>query len=232
MNIYLLQLVGKLMSLLFMSVASMFGTYNFSQEVINVNNYDKDKGSKVVNTILEYDTVVKYNAKVPSNIVNVLVEGENGIVYQDSFGSTVKTLKDKIDRVIEIGTGKYGEYKGILTLYGPDCDTCDGLGMTYCPIAQGKYHNLLEEGAYFDDQQYGKIRILAAPLAEFPCGTIIEVTNSNMTKTIGIVLDTGGALVNAYNKGNILIDLAHESEEVLPHGTDSNTKFSVKRWGW
>ena len=54
-----------------------------------------------------------------------------------------------------------------------------------------------------------------------------------MTKEIGIVLDTGSGMKKAYNEGWILIDLAHETETDLPgHGTNQNTNFSVKRWGW
>lgn len=232
MNIYLLQLIGKIISLLVMSIASLFGTFNLSKEVINVTNYDKDKGSKVINMIVEYDTVIKYNPKVPSNNTKVLVKGENGIVFQDEKGTTVKTLKEKIDEVVEVGTGKYGDYAGTLTLYGPDCDGCDGLGFVYCPLLDGKHHNLNTDGIYYEDKEYGKIRILAAPIAEFPCGTIVEINNSDMSKTLGIVLDTGRALVNAYNNGNILFDLAHATENNLPHGTNKDTKFTVKRWGW
>lgn len=233
MNIYLLQLVGKAISLFVMSIASIFGTFDLSESVINVTNVDKDKGSKVVSTVVEYNTITKYNTKLPSNVKNILVNGENGIVYQDQAGSTVKTLKEKIDEVIEVGTGKYGEYKGVLTLYGPDCETCDGLGILYCPDVKGEYYNLLNDGIYFKDNDYGQIRILAAALAEFPCGTIIEINNSDMTKTVGIVMDTGSGLINAYNNGTILIDLAHTSEKELPsHGTNRNTNFSVKRWGW
>lgn len=231
MNINLLQLVFKLVSLLVMSVASMFGTFNLSKEVINVNNYDKDKGSKVINTIVEYDTVFKYNPKLPINSRRVLVEGEDGIIYQDELGTTVKTLKEKVDEVVEVGTGKYGEYVGTLTLYGPDCDTCDGLGLVACPVNGGSY-NLKTDGIYYSDKEYGKIRILAAPLSEFPCGTIVEINNSDMESTLGIVLDTGGALVSAYKNGNILFDLANKTENDLPHGTNRNTKFSVKRWGF
>lgn len=231
MNIFLLQTLGKIGSLFITCFASIFGTFDLSKEIININNYDKDKGSKVVSEIVEYETIYKYNTNVPANERNVLTKGEDGLIYKDDAGKVIKVLKEKVDEVIEIGTGKYGEYSGTLTLYGPDCDTCDGLGYVACPVA-GKSYSLKNDGMYYEDAVYGKVRILAAALTEFPCGTIIEINNSDMTSTVGIVLDTGAALVNAYNKGNILIDLAHSTENDLPHGTNFNTKFTVKRWGW
>ena len=232
MNIYLLQLIGKWFTILFMSLASMFGTFNLSKEIINVINYDKDKASMIVSSIVEYETVIKYNPERPLDSKRTLVNGENGIVYQDKNGTRIKTLKEKVDEVIEIGTGKYGEYTGTLTLYGVDCATCDGVGAVACAV-DGKTYNLKTDGVNFNDSEYGEVRILAAPLAEFPCGTVVEINNSDMSKTYGIVLDTGGALVNAYNNGNILFDLAHLTESDLPqHGTNRNTKFRVRRWGW
>ena len=233
MNIYLVQLISKIFSILFMSIATFFNMFDLSKEVITVNNSDASKGSKVVNTIVEYDTIIKYNSKLPINNERILVEGENGVIYQDESGNTVRTLKEKVDEVIEVGTGKYGEYTGILTLYGADCDTCDGVGFVYCPIGNNEYHNLISDGIYYEDKEYGNVRILAAALAEFPCGTIIEINNSDMTKEIGIVLDTGSGMKNAYSEGWILIDLAHETETDLPtFGTNGNTNFSVRRWGW
>jgi len=233
MNIYLLQMIGRVISLLFMSFVSIFGIFDSSNNFINVENSSKDKGSKVVNTVVEYETITKYNSKIPVNNTRVLVEGKDGLIYQAEDGTTIKTLIEKVDEVIEVGTGKYGEYTGTLTLYGADCDTCDGVGYVYCPVGKNQYHNLVKDGIYYEDKEYGKIRILAAALAEFPCGTIIEINNSDMTSTIGIVLDTGSGMKKAYSQGWILIDLAHKTETDLPtFGTNKNTKFSVKRWGW
>lgn len=233
MNIYLVQLISKVISVLFVSVATFFNMFDMSKEIITVNNSDASKGSEVVNTVVEYDTILKYSSKMPINNQRTLVQGENGLIYQDEEGKLVRTIKEKVDEVIEVGTGKYGEYNGVLTLYGADCDTCDGVGYVYCPVENNKYHNLIEDGIYYEDKEYGKVRILSAALVEFPCGTIIEINNSDMENIIGIVLDTGSGMKRAYSEGWILIDLAHQTETDLPtHGTNRNTNFSVRRWGW
>ena len=233
MNIYLLQLLGKIISLLFMTMTSFFNMFDMSNQHITISNSDASKSAKVVNTVVEYDTILKYSSKLPINNQKILVEGQNGLIYEDQQGNIIRTIKEKVDEVIEIGTGKYGEYHGVLTLYGADCETCNGVGYVYCPTVDRKWHNLINDGIYYEDKEYGKVRILAAAIAEFPCGTIIEINNSDMTKTIGVVLDTGSGMKKAYSEGWILIDLAHVTETELPsHGTNRNTNFSVKRWGW
>ena len=233
MNIYLLQLLSKILSILFISVANFFNIFDISKEEITVNNLESSKSSKVVNTVVEYETIYTYNSKIPINNQKVLIEGIDGLIYQDESGNIIRTITEKVDEVIEVGIGKYGEYNGVLTLYGADCDTCDGRGIVYCPVENGKYHSLVTDGIYYEDSEYGKIRILAAAHAEFPCGTIIEINNSDMKNVIGIVLDTGSGMRKAYNEGWILIDLAHKTETDLPtFGTNQNTNFSVRRWGW
>ena len=49
---------------------------------------------------------------------------------------------------------------------------------------------------------------------------------------IGVVLDTGGGMIDAYRIGWTLIDLAYESESKIEVGINKKTSFSVKRWGW
>ena len=93
-------------------------------------------------------------------------------------------------------------------------------------------HNLISDGIYYKDSEYGRVRILSADHREFPCGTIVEITNRDLHKELGIVLDTGSGMRKAYNEGWILIDLAFENEEDLWHVTNKNTTFKVQRWGW
>ena len=240
MNSYLVKLLGKIIGLVtclivisFVSISLFYKPKDVSFQNITVNNSDIYKESKLESIAVKYDTIIKYNPKMPISNKRILIPGQNGFVYKDNDGNIVRTLKEKTDEVIEVGTAKPGEYNGVLTLYGPDCATCDGHGYVYCPVAGNKYHSLIKDGMYYEDKEYGKVRILSAALAEFPCGTIIEINNKNLTKEIGIVLDTGSGMKKAYNEGWILIDLAHETEKNLPaYGTTHNTSFSVKRWGW
>jgi len=225
MNISLLHFVANMFE--FMAVMIVSLTSNFKS---NILTYDNIKGNNEVKEVVKYDTIYKYNSKLPSNIEKVVVEGVDGITYNTN-GDT-KVLVEKVDEVIEVGTGKYGEYTGALTEYGPDCYGCDPNGYTYCATRNGTWHSLTKDGIYYEDSEYGKVRILAAYTGEFPCGTIIEINNSEKDGLIGVVLDTGGGMINAYRTGWTLIDLAYESQSSVEMPINKKTSFSVKRWGW
>lgn len=233
MHVIIIETVIKFVCFLVMSLNSLFNTYQVQKENIGINNIDKIKSSSIVNTIQKYDTVVKYNSQVPSGVTNVITEGQDGIAYTDGNGNIYKTLKEKIDKVVEVGVGKYGSYTGIVTAYGPDCATCDGRGIVACKTKAGKCYSINTQGNYYKDDQFGDLQILAADWREFPCGTVIEITNKNLgTPILGIVMDTGYSMRKAYDNGSIHIDVAFKTEANLKFATNKQTNFSVKRWGW
>ncbi|MDD2377668.1 MAG: hypothetical protein PHD10_00390 [Bacilli bacterium] len=228
MNIYLLQVVAKWFHLLIISIISIYGSSSFNLKVDNLNN---NRSLNVVNTVIPYKEIVKNNNKLPYNVRNVLVEGVEGIVYQEN-NEIVNVVREKVDKVIEQGTGPYSDYKGVMTVYGPDCSTCDGRGVLYCKTREGKWHTLTNDGIYYEDKDFGKVRIIAADHRKFPCGTIIKINNSDFKDTLAIVLDTGSGMRKAYEQNWILIDLAFATEKNIGLGTNNNTNFSVQRWGW
>lgn len=235
MNIYLLQLVGKWISFAVISLVSLFSnSFASVKQIIAVKNDNLYKNYNVVNTIIEHDTKILYNEKLPYNITNILVEGIDGIIYQD--GEERKIIKEAVTEVIEKGTGSFGEYKGMLTGYGPDCSTCNGKGVVACKTETKRTFNLLTDGIYYNDSEYGTVRILAADLGEFPCGTIIYVDNGRLDPFYGVVLDTGYAMREAYKNGVILMDLAFKTEldKAVHTATNKtgNVSYSVRRWGW
>ncbi|MDD2435517.1 MAG: hypothetical protein PHO63_04605 [Bacilli bacterium] len=228
MNIYLLQVVAKWFHILLISVISLYGGNSFDLKVNNLNN---NKNLNVVNTVIPYKEIIKYNHKLPSNVSNMLVEGVDGIVYEEN-NEIVNVIREKVDQVVEKGTGPIGNYYGKMTVYGPDCATCDGRGVLYCPTIEGKWHSLNTDGIYYEDKDFGQVRIIAADHRQFPCGTIIKINNSDFKDLMAIVLDTGSGMRNAYDNNWLLIDLAFATEKNIGIGTNSNTNFSVQRWGW
>lgn len=113
-------------------------------------------------------------------------------------------------------------FVGTMTGYGPDCVGCGG--KTGCSPAQ----DVRNGNIYFDDSQYGKVRIIAAD-SEYSCGTVIRITASNVSKEplIAVVLDRGGAI-----NGNKM-DLLFESEAATKNiGFQRNVKYEVLRTGW
>ncbi|MBR4261938.1 MAG: 3D domain-containing protein [Bacilli bacterium] len=109
-------------------------------------------------------------------------------------------------------------FNGKMTGYGPDCKGCGG------GVSCIRY-NVRNGNIYYNDKDYGKIRILAAD-KKIPCGTVIRVSNLRKYKDFyAIVLDRGGAI-----KGN-LMDLLFVSESSVDIGRE-NVKYTVVRWGW
>ena len=232
MNIGIIQVAFKFITMIIVSFSSLFMSSQVSEEKISINNVDRAKSSGIVHKILKPGIIYKYSEKIPEGIINVVAEGIDGVAYLNDYTKEYKTIKEAQDRILEIGTGRVGEYTGIITAYGPDCDTCDGRGYVYCPDINGNWVNL-HDSIYYKDIRYGEIRILAADHREFPCGTIVEVKNSEFPSSfIGIVLDTGIAMRRAYDNGVIHLDLAFSSESETLTSTNYNTSYNVKRWGW
>ena len=64
----------------------------------------------------------------------------------------------------------------------------------------------------------------------------MKIDNGIMDPFFAIVLDTGGAMRNAWSNGNILIDIAfpYENSSGINNATNKsgNVKFMVYRNGW
>lgn len=125
-------------------------------------------------------------------------------------------------------------YVGKMTGYGADCIGCSGVGALACRAADGSRHTLTENGEYYNDATYGTVRIVAAALDQFPCGTIVKVDHPNLGSFYAVVMDTGGSMRNAWANGLVWMDLAFqtESDPGISATTSSNTTYSVQRWGW
>ncbi len=235
MNFGLLDLAGKWLGFAVISIMSLFNGNTYVEREISVNNKNITKDIKVESVITPYKTTVQYNSKLPSGVTNTLVEGKEGVKYVSAGNEEV--IQEKVDKVIEKGTGAVGIYTGRLSGYGPDCTGCSGTGGLACRTANGGKHNLVNDGIYYEDSQYGKVRIVAAALKKFPCGTIIEITKPGKDPFMAVVLDTGATMANKWNEGVVWMDLAYASQkDKTVFGVDgltgTNIKFNVKRWGW
>lgn len=201
---------------------------------VTLENPIKNMTATIVNEVDPFEITYVYNEKLPSTADPVILEeGVNGLDFTYD-GLNYTHLSDKKNQVVEVGTGKEGEYKGTLTGYGPDCPGCSVVGNVSCLTKNRTRHSLIYDGIYYNDDIYGNVRILAADNTLFPCGTVIKVDNGILNEFYGIVLDTGSTMRNAWKQGNVWIDLAFSSQKVaLTAGaTSKNTKFSVQRWGW
>ena len=234
MDIYLLKLVGNWISVLVVSLVSFFGIDDYKEMATNVENTSYTKTVSVENKIIPYKVKYVYNKNKASTAKKeVLVEGEDGISYTYENGVT-KVLKEPVNKVIEVGTGRAGEYTGRLTNYGGDCLGCSKTATVACKTEKGKKWSLFKNGVYYTDSEYGKVRIVAADLGGFPCGTIILIDDGRTKPFLAVVMDTGATMRKNYAKGYVWMDLAYQYEaDIKGQKTGSkNTKFTIQRWGW
>lgn len=245
MNFSLLQLVGKLFSLFVVSSMSVFNIGNYSEKEINVQNLNTTIDLSVVNTITKYPVVIKYNSKIPKNISTVVTEGVDGISYTEKkniektsttkIPETSKVIQEVVTEVIEKGTGNPGIYVGRITGYGPDCIGCSGV--VACKTKDKKNFSLINDGIYYNDEKFGKVRIVAGAKDAFPCGTIIKVQKTGIEPYFVIVMDRGATMNNEWAAGKVHLDLAYSTQKdktifEADGLTGSNMTFSVQRWGW
>ncbi len=166
------------------------------------------------------------NMIVTSNVNNVKAVKSSRIIHEYGDG-ILKTYNTKLvtntSDIKKYGKNNKIEFTGTLTGYGPDCPGC--LGMVYC----SPNPNVLNGNIYFNDSQYGKLRILAADYS-IPCGSIVHIENYNFVdgkEFTGIVLDRGSAIVG------LTMDLLYPSEaDTVVIGRQRNIHFTIERWGW
>ena len=219
-------MMKRFFAFLFLTSTSFAGIA-FSRTII-VSNDSFDKSSTLSVVPISYDIETRYSDDLLYGEEKVVQEGIDG--YALESGTVVVEPTNKI---IEVGRGPISISYGSTTGYGANCVGCSG--NVACSTEYGT-HNLIRDGVYYNDSKYGKVRIVAADNSKFSCGTIIEVDNSIMDPFMAIVMDTGGAMRDAWSSGNILIDIAfsYENSDGINNATNrsGNVKFKVYRNGW
>ncbi len=129
-------------------------------------------------------------------------------------------IKVEIEEQKETKENVLETFYGTVTAYGPDCYGCIGI------TASG--YNVKNE-IYYNDNEYGNIRIIAAD-KKYPFGTIIKLNDLSIGDEIVIVLDRGSAIGN--NKGAQADLLFYNEDDCYDFGRQKNIKFEVLRHGY
>lgn len=128
---------------------------------------------------------------------------------------------DTFDEVLKYASKMPVKFDGSITGYGPDCVGCGG--RTGCPPRQ----NVKNGNIYFQDQQYGKINIVATD-SRIPCGSIVKITNSSLgEEVVAIALDRGGVI-----KGTLMDFLVETEKKAAKVIGRQKVTFEIVRWGW
>lgn len=141
---------------------------------------------------------------------NTLISKEINI-----FRNDYKVIKEEPKEEMVLAT-----YHGNITGYGPDCKGCSG-------ITASGYN--VKNNIYYQDKEYGKIRIVAADKS-LPFGSIIKITNlKNKDDILAIVLDRGGAI--GFKK-SVYFDLLYKSEKDTNSFGKQKATFKLLRKGY
>lgn len=220
----------KYFALCLFSICSLFGM-SINSSNIEVKNDTFSKTSNISLIPVNYETDIVYNEDMLYDEERVISNGSDGY----AIAETGEVLIEPVNEVVEVGRGPISIVSGSTTGYGADCVGCSG--NVACSTLDGKTHNLINDGIYYEDSKYGSVRIIAADNTLFDCGTIIEVDNGIIDPFMAIVMDTGGAMRQAWrNESKILIDIAfsYESSKGIYNATNKsgNVTFKVYRNGW
>lgn len=163
------------------------------------------------------------------NILTTNINTVKSIKYSKITNNVVNEIKKDTYKIVnstamikEYGSKEKLEFTGTLTGYGPDCVGCSGV------VACKPHPNVKNNNIYYNDHEYGKIRILAADRS-IPCGSIIKISNFKFIGDdfYGIVLDRGGAIVG------LTMDLLYPSEnDTVIIGRQYKINFKIERWGY
>lgn len=217
----------------------LFSNYVGDQNSVIISNSNFDKMAD--KTLFLFETQSLDNVKVDESVVTPLEDEETRRLKeeeekkqleeklakeeeerkkQEEEKKRASSTEDKIPTK-EIFSDKavINTYVGNLTSYGADCYGCSGY------TSSG--HNL-NVSIYYDDSEYGTIRILAAD-PSFAMYSIFRVNVPGRDPFIGIVLDRGGNV--GFGRGT-LFDLAFKNESdpnLLP--LTHNVTFELLRSG-
>ena len=128
----------------------------------------------------------------------------------------------KIEPIIKEET-VIATYHGPITAYGPDC-----IGCTTGHTASG--YNVLNGNIYYNDKEYGKVRIVAADKS-LPFGSIIRIKDLAIfdEDILAIVLDRGSAI--GFNR-KVYFDLLYQSEKDTEFFGKREATFELLRRGY
>lgn len=234
MDVYLLELLKNWLSVGMVTLVSVFSIGNYDEEKVDLQNLNHTKTATVLNQVVNYKVEYVYNnQKAMDSKPTVIRAGEYGLIYKYADGET-KVAKKPVNKIVEMGTAKATTYTGRLTAYTPYCEGCSKVGNVACFTREHTKHSLIKNGHYYVDKQFGQVRIVAAALTAFPCGTIVKIDNGKRPAFTAVVLDTGGSMRQAIKKGQIWMDLAFSTvgDPDMRGVGGKNVKYTVLRWGW
>lgn len=173
----------------------------------------------MISIIMILPVQVKYNRTYnysDDNIIDKDIAWIKEIAKEENTEEKVEEIEEveEVDNEsITDNTLALASFYGKMSGYGPDCSGF----LAYEGID-------VRNNIYFDDYEYGKVRIAAADRS-IPFGSIIKVNGDFLM----IILDRGGGI--GFDK-RFQFDLLYESEAVANQNGVFEGKFEILRYGF
>lgn len=207
-------------------VAILLNFVSLDKNVFSVNLDIKQIRSDYLNSNSDFEEEISFNDSLEEEdfydennsssvvLVEEVEKEEKAVVKEETLLPTEVSSIEKEDEVLE-------RQKGGLSAYGPDCVGCSGY------LASGKY--VLDGNIYYNDSQYGTVRIVAGD-KKYSYGTIVRIKSNKVGNDIlAIVLDRGGVGLSK----KFMFDLLCKSEsEAWAFGSFSDVEFEILRYGY
>ena len=198
-------------------------------QITRINETDIDEIDTIVSKTVNTNGLELFTTKVIQQGQNGQIKKTYRVTYHNGQETNRELISDEVitnasDTIVETGVVQPGAYfSGKLTTYGGDCAGGNGsssTGIKLSPITgvQGSNSPKLTYN--------GRSYYCLAADPSIPFGTIIEITNHNLSiesTAYGIVVDRGGAI-----KGN-KIDIFNGTEagKYFTGGSSKNTQFKI-----
>ena len=92
MNTYLLGLITKWVSIIYLSVAGTLSAPLISEESYSVSNENKTKNTVTTVTNLDYNIKTIYNKNLTKNTKITKQQGKKGLAYKDNNDNIIKVI--------------------------------------------------------------------------------------------------------------------------------------------
>ena len=207
-------------AILFMGCCLLVSTTTPDITNIDVNNkitYVKSETITKEETVTESVPTIEIEPIIEENVpIEEPQEVEKAII-EDETVPEEQIQKEESLPSTNLGQNNNEIFTGKMSGYGADIGTHTAYG--YC----------ITDTITYLDKEYGELRILSGG-KEYPYGTVVKVSNTNVGDFVGIVLDRGP---NIGKEGKFMFDLLFKtSNEALSYGVSNNASFEILREGF
>lgn len=208
---------------LLLSIPVMLLTVSVETEKVSGNTYTKKLSTSIISEIAvknDNNNEIKEEKNVEEEQVDEEITENNNKaeIIKEKQPVKVEEKKEVVEKTQAV-VNNNPTYTGTMSFYNASCTQCSGITATGIDVSDGRL--------YYNDRQYGNVRIVAAG-TEIKKWSIVKIRNSSLgSEILAIVLDRGGDIGMGRK---FIIDMLTNSSENKT-GINKNITVEVIRNG-